>query len=192
VLTPAPLVTVLSGLPLDQRAAIDAVAAPLTAEANLLPLIVHDEFANNEYGRMQNQQTFAGGDQCSWVIGQGTYDMAVHSVNGGAYCKSGLLKTAANFILTVDLHLRDEKDSDIGLLFRFLDDQHHYELVYHPRTQAMSLSFVGSDGATPIFPLTYIAEIHPSGSNHMTVLALGNSILVSDSSMSPTARRCCR
>jgi hypothetical protein len=170
---------VLSGLPADQRESINAVMAPLIAAANLLPLIVHDEFANNDYGWPQGEQTYTGGIQCSWTIGQGAYDMAVHSVNGPAFCRSGLSKVASDFVLSVDMHLRDEKNSDIGLLFRFIDDHNHYEVVYIPQTQMMSLSFVGPDGESPILPPTYVAEINPSGSNQTTVLALGDSILVS-------------
>ena len=175
----APTVNLLSSLPADQRETINAANASLTAAANLLPLIVHDEFVNNDYGWPQGEQTYNGGFQCSWSIGPGSYDMAVHSVNGPAYCLAGLSKVASDFVLSVDVHLRDEKNSDIGLLFRYIDDHNYYEVVYTPQTQMMSLSFVGPDGKSPILHPAFVAEINPSGSNKITLLALGNSMLVS-------------
>ena len=131
------------------------------AAANMLPLIVHDEFANNDYGWPQGEETYNGGIQCSWSIGPGSYDIAVHSVNGAAFCRSGLSKVASDFVLSVDVHLRDERNSDIALLFRFIDDHNHYEVVYTPQTQTMSLSFVGPDGKSPILHPAFVAEIDP-------------------------------
>jgi hypothetical protein len=180
---PAPKVILSSGLPADAREAINAVVAPLIAAANLLPLIVHDEFANNDYAWPQGEKTYDGGIHCSWTIGQGAYDMAVHSVNGPAFCRSGLSKFASDFVLSVDVHLRDERNSDIGVLFRVIDEDTHYEVVYTPQTQMMSLSFVGPDGDSSILSPTYVAEINPTGSNRITVLALGDSILVSMNGM---------
>ncbi len=180
---PAPKVILSSGLPADAREAINAVVAPLIAAANLLPLIVHDEFANNDYAWPQGEKTYEGGIHCSWTIGQGAYDMAVHSVNGPAFCRSGLSKFASDFVLSVDVHLRDERLSDIGVLFRFVDEHNYYEMVYTPQTQMMSLSFVGPDGDSSILDPTYVAEINPTGSNQITVLALGDSILVSMNGM---------
>jgi hypothetical protein len=175
----APTVNVVSGLPADQRESVNAIMTPLIAAANKLPLIVHDEFANNDYGWPQGKETYNGGIQCSWTIGQGAYDMAVHSVNGPAFCRSGLSKVTSDFVLSVDVHLRDERNSDIGLLFRFIDEHNYYEVVYTPQTQLMSVSFVGPDGKSPILQPTYVAEINPLGSNQMTLLALGDTILVS-------------
>ena len=171
------MVALLSALPADQRDAVNAVSVQLLAATNKLPLIVHDEFANNDYAWPQSSETFDD-VECSWTLAAGTYDTAIHSANGPGFCRQGLSKVASDFVLTVEEHLRDESNSEIGLLFR-VTDFGHYEVVYNPQTQTMWLSVVGPDGESQILPPTFVAEINRSGSNQLTLLALGPSMLVS-------------
>ena len=64
------------------------------------------------------------------------------------------------------------------MLFR-VTDFGHYAVVYNPQTQTMWMSVVGPDGESQILPPTYVGEISRSGSNQLTLLALGSSMLVS-------------
>jgi len=177
VLPAAPTVSLLSTLPADQREAVNAVSVQLLAAANKLPLIVHDEFANNDYAWPQSSETFDG-VKCSWTLAAGSFDTAINSANGPGFCRQGLSKIASDFVLTVEEHLRDESNSEIGLLFR-VTDFGHYAVVYNPQTQTMWISVVGPDGESQILAPTFVGEINRSGSNQLTLLALGPSMLVS-------------
>ena len=152
----APLVSLLSKLPADQREAVNAVSVQLLAAANKLPLIVHDEFANNDYAWPQSSETFDG-VQCSWTLSAGTFDTTIHSADGPGFCRQGLSKVASDFVLTVEEHLRDQSNSEIGFLFR-VTDFGHYALVYNPQTQTMWISVVGPDGESQILPPTYVGR----------------------------------
>jgi hypothetical protein len=172
------VVQVLSALHSDQREVVESAGAQILAVADQLPLIVNDEFANNDYAWPQASQTYDGGIQCSWTVVEAAYETSIHTANGGAWCRNGLSKVASDFVLTVEEQLRDASNSEIGLLFRVADDQRHYALNYSPQTQSMRLSFVGPDGEAQILPPTYVAEINRSGSNKITLLALGSSMSV--------------
>jgi hypothetical protein len=178
-LPPAPIVQVMSAVPADQRQAVNSASESILALANQLPLIVHDEFANNDYAWPETQETYTGGIECSWAIEHNSYETLIHTADGGAWCRNGLSKVASDFVLTVDASLRDASNSDVGLQFRVTPDRSsYYELDYNPQTQTLSLSFVNPEGSAQVIPPTYVADIHRTASNTITLLTLGSSMAV--------------
>jgi hypothetical protein len=172
----APIVQVVSALNPDQRKSVDAASNAILALADQLPLIVNDQFANNDYAWPVRDRTYDGGIQCTWAVADGAYSTLIHTADGAAWCSDGLSKVAKDFVLTVEEQLRDASNTDIGLLFRVADDQSYYALDYSPQTQTLSLSFFSPDGEQPIIPPTYVEQIKRAESNKVVVMALGSSM----------------
>jgi hypothetical protein len=172
----APIVQVVSALNPEQRKSVDSASTAILALGDQLPLIVNDQFANNDYAWPVRSRTYDGGIQCTWAVDGGAYSTLIHTADGGAWCSDGLSKVAKDFVLTVEAQLRDASNTDIGLLFRVSDDQSYYALSYSPQTQTLGLSFFSAEGESPIIPATYVAQIKRVDSNKVTVMALGSSM----------------
>jgi hypothetical protein len=166
-------VNVLSGLPADQRGPIEEAAAQVLEAAGALPLIVDDDFADNDYLWPQASNTYQNGIKCTWELADNAYRTTVETVGGGAWCSDGLSKVAKDFLLNVDLTLRDDSNSEIGIRFRVADDQRFYELTYSTQTQQMWLSYSDGTTTTQVFAPTYVASIERAGTNTISLLALG-------------------
>ena len=173
-----PVVQVLSALTPAMQASVQPVNAAILKVANEEPLIVADRFATNDYAWPVATHTYDGGIQCTWDVADGAYKTTIQTAGGGAWCSDGLSKVASDFVLTVELQLETTSNSEIGLLFRVLDDR-HYALAYSPQTQTLRLSYVGPEGETSILNPTYVATINKAGSNQITLLVIGSSMAVS-------------
>lgn len=171
------LVELPGNLTPDNRTLVEAAADQLLQLGAKLPLIVEDDFTTADYAWPLGNTPAPGGVTCTWSQADGRYDTSIHTGNGPSWCSNGLEKVAEDFALTADLTLGRDSNSDVALQFRVSDDgAMFYELRYTPQTQLFSLSFVGPDGATAIVSPTFAAEISKSGSNRVTVLALGDTI----------------
>jgi hypothetical protein len=171
------LVELPGNLTPENRALVEAAADQLLQMAGKLPLIVDDAFTTTDYAWPLGHSTADGGVTCDWAQADGRYDTSIHTGNGPSWCSNGLEKVAKDFALTADLALGRDSNSDVALQFRMSDvGATFYELRYTPQTQLFSFSFVGPEGAIPIVSPTFAAEINTSGSNRVTVLALGDTI----------------
>ena len=176
--TNVPLVQVISALSPAQQAVVGPAYEAILKVADSLPLIVADRFATNDYAWPESTHTYDGGLECSWAIADAAYKTTIHTVNGGAWCRNGLSKVASNFLVAIEQQLETRSNSEIGLLFRVVDDR-NYALSYSPQTQTMRLSYTGPEGEVPILSPTYVASINRSGSNQIALLVIGSSMMVS-------------
>ncbi|MFZ1490604.1 MAG: hypothetical protein WAS51_11730, partial [Ilumatobacteraceae bacterium] len=155
----APVVQVVSQLIPDERDLALAAADAILVLARRMPLIVDDDFADNDYAWPQGTQTFNGGIECSWTLVPGAYQGSVTAPTPSSWCSNGLDKVAFDFLLTADLALRDSVDSEMALLFRYEDFQNHYALRINPGLQLMRVAHVAPGGEETILPWTVVPEL---------------------------------
>ncbi len=171
------IVALPSLLTVANRALAETAAEQMLQLSAALPLIVDDDFSTTDYAWPLGHSTAAGGVTCDWLQAAGRYDTLIHTGNGPSWCSNGLEKVAKDFALTVDVALGRNSNSDVAVQFRVSDDgTTYYELRLNPQTQMVWFAFFSPAGATAIVSPTFAAEINKTGSNRVTVLALGDTI----------------
>ncbi len=174
--TAEPTVSMIEQLSGAERSAAETVMVELLDLSNRLPLMVEDDFTDNDYQWPLGANDSAGaGTTCAWALAGG-YRTDLHSgATPGAWCSAGLAKTAQDFVVTMDAALQGTSDSEVGLLFR-VDGGSHYSLRYRPLTQTISLTHVDAEGPTPILRSTAATAIQRTGSNRLTLVVNGATI----------------
>ncbi len=171
-----PLPQLVSALPAAQKAIVQKASETLLQAAQALPLIVSDDFENNDYSWPESNQVYTGGIECNTAIEDSAYHISVHSVDGPAYCYAGLMKVAKDFIISADTQLVDQRIADIYLYYRLSEDgQQYYFIDFNPQTQTFSVGYYDHGQSNPIIGSTYMEEINTTGTNKLTLLAVGNS-----------------
>ncbi|HNJ97923.1 MAG TPA: hypothetical protein PLV13_07345 [Ilumatobacteraceae bacterium] len=175
-----PIVQLVSQLDEADRALVESGSDDIFALGSNLPLIVDDDFTTEDYAWPTGTLAADGGVTCKWSQPPGQYLTEMHSGNGAAWCSNGLQKTAANFLLTVEVATGRVSNSDVGLVFRLSDDGlEYYDLRVNPQTQTVSLAYVSGGANRQIIPASFADQIHKEGSNRVTVLALQNQLAIS-------------
>lgn len=169
---------IISQLPTAQKRVVQKGSKSISQAAQALPLIVKDDFSNNDYGWPVDSRIHDGGIECNTAIEQSAYHITVHSAKGPAYCFAGITKTAKDFILSAVLQLTKNRNTDVQVSYRLSDDKNYYYLMYHPQTQILSAGVTVDGESSTIIGSVYVEEINKVGMNKITLLALGSSHVI--------------
>jgi hypothetical protein len=176
---PTPTPQIVSQLPPAQKTIVQKASEALFQVAQALPLIVKDDFENNDYSWPIANNIYNGGIECNTAIKESAYHINIRSTDGPAYCMAGLTKVAKDFIVSADQQIVNKRNADIFLYYRVSDDgRSFYHVVYNPQTQIFSAGITKDGQQSTIIASTYVEEINTNGINKITLLALGSSHVV--------------
>ena len=177
--TPTPVASPIPQL-VSRLSAAQKITAQKAGESLLvmqvgLPLIVKDDFENNDYGWPVGENIFAGGIECDDAIEDGVHRLTIRTADGPAWCGTSLMKVASDFALSVEQQLANDRNADIFLYYRMSEDaQNFYFLQYNPQTQLLSVGLTKDGQNIPIINSTYVEEINKTGINKVTLLVVGD------------------
>jgi hypothetical protein len=185
-MTPSPMVEgtalptpqIVSQLPQAQKAIVQKAAEALLQASQALPLIVRDDFDNNDYGWPESKNIYTGGIECNVAITEGVYKINIHTTNGPAFCFAGNQKVASDFILIVEQQLVNKSNANLFIYYRYTDDANFYDIVYNPQTQTFSAGVTKDGIYHSLIDGIYVEEINTNAINKISLLTLGNSHVI--------------
>lgn len=177
--TTTPIVQIVSSMGEREREIIRAVATELRDAAGRLPLVVNDDFTENEYGWPTGEEVFSGGSSCIRSVGDGLQSITIQTAAGAAFCRSGLDKRLSSFTLRLDVKFDRAAPSFGSVWYRSNDDvTSYYSLTFQPVTRSLGLNVVVGGVPAPILAPTYVDNLLPTGTNRIDLVVLGTSHLV--------------
>jgi hypothetical protein len=173
---PTPQPQIASHLAPDRKAVMQRASESLLEIAQTMPLLVRDDFDNNDYSWPVGKYVYPGGIECTIAIDAGVFDISVQSGDGPAFCYAGLGNVATNFIVAADQQVLHNRNATAYLYYRMsADAQNFYYVSYIPQTQQLSIG-VSKDGQHyPIIESTYVEEIQPGETNRIAVLVIADT-----------------
>jgi len=171
-----PMPQIVSVLPAAQKVIVQNASQSLLDASQGLPLIVSDDFDNNDYSWPIFDEIYTGGIECNTVLEDSAFHINIHSADGPAYCIAGLTKVAVDFTVSADTQIVNQRNADVYLYYRVSEDGlQFYYVQFNPQTQMFSVGINEEGVSKTIIGLTFIEEINKTGTNKITVLAVGSS-----------------
>jgi len=170
--------TLVSRLPTAEQLVVQAASKAIFQAAQALPVIVKDDFANNDYRWPIGEHIYDGGIRCTTAMGGNTFQINVFSAAGPAHCFAGLEKTASDFSLSAALTLSRDVTADVEIRYRAADNRNFYSLKYNPRTQTLSSSVTVKGQSRWIVEPTYVTDISKTDTNSINLLVIGKSHVI--------------
>lgn len=169
---------IISRLPTAEQLVVQAASKAIFQASQALPVIVRDDFANNDYRWPIGESIYNGGIRCITTIEGSAFKISVFSAAGPAYCFGGLEKTARDFNLSADLRLSRDVTADVEIRYRVVDNDNYHSVKYNPRTQTLSSSSTVKGQSRSIIEPTYVSDISQSETNHINLLVVGKSHVI--------------
>lgn len=170
--TAQPTFTVVSTLAPNLRGQVISAGESLRSLSTALPLLVRDEFDNNDYLWALGTTDYADGVSCTTTMTSGHLHISVVSGRGPAYCYNGVERSVESFTLVTELGIPAQRNADVGVLFGAGDEERL--VVINPQSQTLAVY----QGASVLVAPTFVDDINPNGPNRIQLVVVESSLVV--------------
>lgn len=167
-----PTFSVTSTLAPHLRDQVVSAGESLRSLSLALPLLVRDEFDNNDYGWGLGATDYADGISCTTTMESGLLQISVASGRGSAYCYNGVARNVTQFTLVTDLGIPAQRDSDVGVMFGAVGQ----EVLVTIRPQSQTIAVSG--GPSTLLLPTFVDDINPGAPNRVQLVVIEDSLAV--------------
>ena len=165
-----PTFSVVSALAPEARATAVVAGRALRDLSLQLPLVVRDEFDNNDYGWSTGTTDYADGVSCTTTLTSGALELTVVSGRTFAYCFNGLQRTVSDFAFDTELSIPGQRGAEVGVLWGAAEKR--MSVITNPLSRTVAVYH----GDSLLLAPTIVDEIDASGSNRVHLLVLGNNV----------------
>ena len=167
-----PTFSVISTLAPHIRDQVVSAGESLRSLSLALPLLVRDEFDNNDYGWALGATDYADGISCTTTMTSGSLQIKVVSGRGPAYCYNGVPRNVTQFTLVADLGIPAQRDSEVGVMFGAVGEE--VLVAIRPLSQTIAVS----SGSSTLLASTFVEDSNPSAPNRVQLVVIEDSLVV--------------